>query len=439
MLPLPYTYSAAYRQLAAYLKRLRAELPAQVRTRTVKGQPQHYLVQPKALSDGAKTTARLLITWAIDAVEQLRRVPLLLEAATDQAPAHRPPPPVATNNEVLARARGVSARAIRDHLRELLKIGFLTRKVFRGWQADFELYLAPEFVWKKVAQTAPEGLKKPKYAPSSPPAATTKVPPIIVLERQDTGEIEIGLVEKLVTPPAAGGAGALTGNTGPQAGQKPAPPAPATPRQATKVGAGGATAAQQQAERLGLVVQAWHYAWKRLYPSCHFDEVEQHKAQEAMWYGVYRGFVPTLSPAEWQRYHDQVLQRIDLAAAYFQRYPNKFAPSPFAEFVAGTGYFDAQNTRGFVGTEAWLARQEANQRQRNLARALLKARRELKAHRLGIAPKRAQTMSSVQLFRYHEAKIKAFGPEAVQRYYAQVANPTLPTATRIAFTPVSTT
>jgi hypothetical protein len=43
----------------------------------------------------------------------------------------------------------------------------------------------------------------------------------------------------------------------------------------------------------------------------------------------------------------------------------------------------------------------------------------------------------VQLFRYHETKLRAFGPEALQRYYAQVANPTAPTAERIAFTPLA--
>jgi len=434
LLPLPYTLRSAYGRFAQFLKRLRSQLPLQVRKRTVKGILEHYLVRPKALSDGAQATARVLLVWAIDAIEQLRRVPLLLEPATDARPT---PPPVATNNERLAAFRQVSARAIRDHLRELQKIGFIARKVFRGTKANFELYLAAEFVWN-TAPAAQKGPKKPKIAAPGPPAPATKVPLIVSLEKQDKEEIEIGRVEKVVTPPAPTGAGALTGNTGPQAGAKPAPTGPPTPRQATKEEPGGAGAAQQQAERLGLVLQAWHYAWRRLYPGRAFDETEQLKAQQAVWYGVYRGFGPALSEAEWQRYHEQVLQRIDLAAAYFQRNPNKFAPSPFAEFVVGAGYFDAQNPRGFVGTEAWLARQEANNRQRALTRALLLARRALKAHRLGLAPKRQQALSQLQLFRYHEAKLRAFGPEALQRYYAQVAAPGRPDPTRIAFTPIPT-
>jgi hypothetical protein len=434
LLPLPYTLRSAYGRFAQFLKRLRSQLPLQVRQRTVKGQKEHYLVRPKAISDGAQATARVLLVWAIDAIEQLRRVPLLLEPATD---ARATPPPVATNNERLAAFRQVSARAIRDHLRELQKIGFIARKVFRGTKANFEVYLAAEFVWN-TAPAAQKGPKQAKIAALATPGPATKVPLSVSLEKQDKEEIEIGLVEKLGTPSAPSGAGALTGNTGPQAGAKPAPTSPAAPRQATKEPAGGAAAAQLQAERLALVVQAWHYAWKRIYPSRNFDEAEQHKALQAMWYGVYRGFGPQLTAGEWQRYHEQVLQRLDLAAAYFERYPNKFAPSPFAEFVVGTGYFDAENQRGFVGTEAWLARQEANNRQRNITRALLLARRALKAHRLGIAPKRTQALTTIQLFRYHEAKLQAYGPDALQRYYAQVARPNVPTPTRIAFTPSPT-
>jgi hypothetical protein len=437
LLPLPYTPTAAHRQLAAYLKKLKSELPAQVRSRIVKGLQQHYLVQPKAISDGARTTARLLVVWAIDVVVQLRRVPLLLEPATDEAPERRTPPPVATNCETLARARGISARAIRDHLQELLKIGFITRKNNRGWQANFELYIAPEFVWNKTPQTAQEGPKKSQYAPAVTPTVRTNFPPIIVQDRQDTRKVEIGQVEKLVTPPAPTGAAKLTGNTGPQQAPKPAPQRPVMPRQPTKEGQGGAAAAHLQAERLGWVTQAWHYAQKRLYPGRQFSDHEHEKAREALWYGTYFGFAKSATPAEWQRYHNEVLHRIDLVARYLERHPDKSLPSPYAEFVKGAGYFDAENARGFAGTDAWLARAEATNRERNITRALLKARQQLKAHRLGIAPKRVQALTNVQLFRYHENKLRAFGPDSLQRYYAQVANPTAPTADRIAFTPLA--
>lgn len=423
--------------MAAYLKKLRSELPAQLRTRTVKGQKQHYLVQPKAISDGARTTARVLLVWALDAVVQLRKVPLLLEPATDEAPAQRTPPPVATNCETLARVRGISSRAVRDHLQELLKIGFITRKNNRGWQADFELWIAAEFVWNKTPENAQKGPKKHEFAPSETPAKTTNFPPIIVQDKQATEKVEIGHVEKLVSHEATAGADALTGNTGPQQAAKPAPQRPATPRQTTKAGQGGAATAQQQAEWLGWVTQTWHYAQKRLYPGRKFSEHEHDKALQAIWYGTYFGFARNATPAEWQHYHNGVLHRIDLVARYLIRHPEKSLPSPYAEFVQGAGYFDAENAQGFAGTDAWLARAEATNRERTITRALLKARQQLKAHRLGIAPKRVQAQTNVQLFRYHETKLRALGPDALQRYYAQVANPTLPTTTRISFTPLA--
>jgi hypothetical protein len=437
LLPLPYTPSAAQRQLTAYLKKLKSALPAQVRTRTIKGVQQHYLVQPKACSDGARTTARLLCVYGVEVVVQLRRVPLLLEEATDAAPEHRTPPPISTNCEALARARGISARAVRDHLQELLKIGVITRKNNRGWQANFELFLAPALVWQKEPPAAQEGPKKRQYAPSQPSEVRTNFPPILVQDRQDTRKVEIGQVEKLVTPPAPAGPGELTGNTGPQQAPKPAPPRPTTPRQTTKAGQGGAAAAHLQAEQLGRVTQAWHYAQKRLYSGRKFTEYEHERAREAIWYGTYGGFGLSATPAEWERYHNEVLHRIDLVARYLERHPEKSLPSPYAEFVKGAGYFDAENARGFAGTDAWLARAEATNRERSITRALLKARQQLKAHRLGIAPKRVQAMTNVQLFRYHETKLRAFGPDVLQRYYAQVANPTAPTADRIAFTPLA--
>jgi hypothetical protein len=45
-------------------------------------------------------------------------------------------------------------------------------------------------------------------------------------------------------------------------------------------------------------------------------------------------------------------------------------------------------------------------------------------------------MSTLQLFHLHEAKIRAYGPDALQRYYAQVAQPNAPDPNRIAFTPI---
>ena len=447
MLPLPYTPTRANGLLAKFLKMRKAKLPPQLRTRVVRGRTETYQVQPKALSDGAQATARVLLFWALDAVEQVRQVSALQAADPSQPPL---PPPVATNAESLAKFRQVSARAIRDHLTELLRVGIIARKVFRGTRSNFEVYLNPEFLWK-VPQPAAQSPKKSKFeagqSTDSTNASATNFP-LISLEKQDKKEIEIGLVEKLLPHEAPGD---LTGNTGPQVPPKIAPTAPKSPSQGPQEPKSGAAAVAEKAgdngpesgdkpvynpelqarhqleqQRLELVRATWFYAWKRLYPSRQFDSAEQERALEAIWCGTYRGFTGPEDPRQWARYHDQVMERIDLAAAYFARHEDKFAPCPYAEFVAGTGYFDAENRYGFEGTAAWLRKHHASRRQRSLSDALLKARRQMKAHRLGIAPARVQAMTTLQLFRHHEAKLRAFGEQALKRFYAQVAPSQLP-------------
>jgi hypothetical protein len=431
MLPLPYTPSKAMGIFSAELDSLKAKLMPVLVTRNVKGMTEQYQFVPKPICDGCQATARVLVMEAIKAIEQVRQVPFLQEMPTDAAPT---PPPVAINGETLAKRRKVSSRTIRKHLQELVNIGFIVKRKFRGTKANFELWISTKFLWKIDSQ-APEGQKPETRTKASEAAfveeASTKVPLIESLVKQYNSEIEIAPVDKLATNP---GQPTRTGNTGPQ--NTPAeslltPNGPRQAKQATKESKklGGAAAPADVenpallALRREMVMQTFHYAWKQIYHDRTFSEHEQRKAQEAIAAGVYRNFAAGLTEAQWGQYHDEVFQRIDLVAAYFRRHTNKFAPQPFAEFVVGTGYFDAENTRGFEGTHDWLARHLANQYQRKLSAALLRARREMRAHKLRTAPKRVQAMTATQLYRYHETKLKKFGTVGLERFYAQVTAP----------------
>ncbi|MCC2546441.1 hypothetical protein LJY25_08290 [Hymenobacter sp. BT175] len=411
---------------------MKQQLQPQLRRRIVKGVEETYLVTPKPISDGAQSTARVLHRMALQAVEEARAVPFLLTTtATDAEPT---PPPVAVNNETLAKIRKVSGRTIRQHLRELMSIGFIVKRRFRGTKANFELWISTKFLWKTDSQAlnsqSSENRTKAGEAAFVEPTST-KLPLIQSLVKQDTSEIEIAHVDKLVTNPEQA---TLTGNTGPRHTQEARPTAPKQPRQAKQTekeskGAGGAAARPAAANpalealRREMVTQTFHYAWKLIYPERSFSEHEQRKSLEAIRAGVYRNFEAALTEAQWNQYHDEVFQRIDLAAAYFRRHTNKFAPSPFAEFVAGTGYFDAENAQGFEGTHRWLANHLANQYQRDLSKALLRARREMRAYRLKTAPKRVLAMTATQLYRYHETKLRKFGKAGLERFYAQVGAP----------------
>ncbi|GAB2954640.1 hypothetical protein GCM10027048_20160 [Hymenobacter coalescens] len=444
MLPTPYTLTRAFGAASALLDQLKARLTPQLRTRTVYvpvadgstvPQLQRYYVTPKPCSDGAQATLRLLLRLQLEAIRLVRQTPFLLEPATDGPPV---PPPVSTNNEALARTRKVSSRAIRDHLAELTRIGVIVRRHFRGTNANFELWISTNLLWETdsaAAQHKPAQTRSKAPEAVLAPAGATKVPHIVGQDKQGKKEIDTA-VDSLKTITAVL---ALTGNTGPQPAAKPAPTPPTPPRQAGQPakeinGAGGAAAPATPPELLpvdearDLVRRCWRYAKSTVYRGLPLSAHQEQKAEEAIWYGVYGGFGDALTRGQWERYHAQVIQRLNLVQGYLRRHPTKFLPMPFAEFVAGTGYFDAENPHGFGQTLQWLVNHERNQRRKVMTRQLLRCLRLLEQHRVREAPKRYQHLTRLQLYRDCEAKMRALGAEALQLFYAQVACPRAATA-----------
>ncbi|WP_185282900.1 HTH domain-containing protein [Hymenobacter sp. NBH84] len=411
---------------------IQKKLQPVLRTRTRKGVKTQYLVPPKAVSDGAQATGRVLLKWQLEAISEARQVPFLrLQVATDAAPT---PPPVATNCEELARYRNVSGRTIRNHLRELETCGVIVRRKFRGTHADFELWLSTKLLWKTdSAALQPMPVEESTLAEQAEVVlpSGTNFPLIEGLEKQYKEEIEIGPVDKLVSD-AAGSS--LTGNTGPRHTPKPtengphaALKAPSAEKESEKPGGAAAPAHVEKPQWLStcreMAAEFYQKALRVLYARCSYSEQEHRQIKLAIWQGVYHGFGAQLTPRQWHTYHDQALERLDLAAGYFRRHPDKFAPKPYAEFVLGTGYFDYDNQRGFVGTLDWHAKQLARNHQRDVLKALRRARREMRAHRLRQAPERVQQMTPLQLYRYHENKLRQLGAAALREFHAQVAAP----------------
>lgn len=441
MLPLPYTQNKALGTLAGFLNTIEKKLQPVLRKRVVTrraGQvldtpiEQEYLVRPKALSDGAQATGRLLLIMQLRVVEEARRVSFLQEPATDAAPT---PPPVTTNSEELARLRKVSSRAIRDHLNELQQVGIVVQRNCRGWFHNFELWISTKFLWKTDAQvvSAEQSKSRTKAAPAalaSPDA--TNFPPIEVLEKQVKKDSDSSGVEKLVT-----GLGqlALTGNTGLQHPPAAAPTAPKPPRQtkqATK-DRGQTGGAQMPSDARKALLLEKHRdmareffitAWRVLYPGQSFDEREQNLWKKAVWNGVYHGFAANLSEKQWADFHQVALRRIGMVAKYLLKHPQRFLPKPFAEFVVGSGYFDAENPNGFAATQGWYERKQAQNLQQSLSRDLSTAKKRLNAHRLGLSTKRDQARTRLQLYRLLETGLRRkHGAEGLALFHAAVAAP----------------
>jgi hypothetical protein len=158
-----------------------------------------------------------------------------------------------------------------------------------------------------------------------------------------------------------------------------------------------------------------------LYPERDFSPQEQREAKISIFKGLYNQFNYPWEPEQWVAWHDQLIQRVDLAASYFNNPKNneKYPPDPYARFLPGTGYFDRQNLNGFRATLEWYQKKQVWLKEQRQEDALRLARKELRQHQLGKAPKRKQALSLLQLYIHHQNKIKVFGPEALERFNAQ--------------------
>lgn len=443
MLPLPLTLAKARRLWHQDFDTQCNALPLQLRTRTHKAKvdadgrvvaparTEHYYVQPKAAPSTTKDLFTDLVFMSVRALEQQNRALGFdfNQHATDAAPEV---PAIAVNCKQLGQRRRLSARTIRTHLDLLLKMGAITRKVWHGTRANFELWINPKYVWQTPEMPGESDVDR-LHIGAILQGEPTKFPLSVAFETLETGKLETSPGEKLVvaTTPAPERAtqATLTGNTGPQAGAEPAVEAPETlsagPRHETRATARrkaqsaplapqtGPTRAQKQ-----RVMSLWAYARPLLYADRAFDEQQHAKAQNAIWYGVFGAFRAGLSEREWGLYHQQALERVDLVADWLKRHPGRFLPAPYAEIVQGRGYFDRANAQGFGKTEEWLAQKMLRRHEYLVATTLRRAGAELRGWRLKTASKRVLALTASQLYHKHLKKVQALrDPRALDKFY----------------------
>ncbi len=371
------------------------------------------------ISKSVIETGEKLILRYIEAFNQARKLNLVKNEA----------PSLSTNSVELSRLFQTSDRTVRAHLNVLRKpgIGFISQYNFRGSRANYELWINPEILWAGQTEIS-------KNAPCAAPARlqNKNLPHIKQLETPETKEKEIthvdkcGVAEQQGAMPAGDGktGHTITSDTGPQQPAEIPVEAAVRPlaakKQATE--AGSAARAEKDAQKavfLTYVENFWTIAWKLLYPTAEFNEYCQRMAKNAIYFGVYRGFKAQLSAAEWEQYHLQAIERLKLAANYYENHPDKHPPLPYAEFKPGTGYFDHQNTRGFEGTHDWYTRQQVWKRQQKVNDALRRAEKEIRLHKQGKLRDELQRKTPLEMFRYQETRLKRFGKAALDKFYAQ--------------------
>jgi len=316
------------------------------------------------LPEQLKTTFYILLQEYVKAYNEVAMsAPLVLSEL----------PSLLTNNVRLAEICDCTDRTIRNHMRVMADLKLLRTK-FHGRTHDFELWISPEILWKNAEN---EKSRKPSKSASLP--TNVKSFPLsniyvekIVNEKGDADTLKSGQGkngqgqrgETATTMAKTNPSEAHTERMGPGGGAGPANADKAATEQMRE-----RRFAEIEAKRPALppklekyfaemLIQFWMYAWKVLYPSRDFSKEQQETAITAIYSDVYNRFDDSRTHVEWATFQARQLEKLDKAARYYDYHPDAYLPDPFAVYVAGRGYFDAPNTRGFAGVEAWLQKDE---------------------------------------------------------------------------------
>ncbi|MGV3540700.1 MAG: hypothetical protein ACO1OQ_12880 [Rufibacter sp.] len=432
MLPFKLDQGKALLAWKCFTEKENAKQPVVERKRTLKcGKEQFFQTQNKAFKQTLTATGERLIKLYIRAYERAM-------ATGFQPTAEEPYPVLFTNSVSLAKLCNASDRTMRNHIKKLKKVGFITRYVFHGRKHDFELCITPE-IMLATEPTKVFELSPPTGLALAVLPECTDFPPNVARDTSGNIEREIGNVDKKgVAEPQPGMpdgdaasytlATSISGHTGPQQGLIAAQNDPAEAMDATSLATGGGGAAEPEkvavnATFVYFVKNFWQVAKEFIYPHMEFDQHQEKMAMRAIWSGVYCGFTEELTGQQWEMYHLQALERLHLAANYYRNNPTKYPPMPFSEWKDNCGYFDRGNAYGFQKTQDWYDKKLAWAHQTKVSDALRRAKLDFLKYEAGKAPKRLQEKSPLQLFRYHETKIRRLGSEALRKFYLQHSIP----------------
>lgn len=396
-----------------------------------------YLAKKKVVSDRMRDTGERVVIQYIKAYETAFK--LGFESKQGEVPT------LFTNGPKFGKNFKISGRAMRTRIAKLLKLEFID-KIWHGTRHDYEIWIMPKFLFTEAQMAEIEERKNAqKSAQNSSKSLSngSDLPHNVAFETLETKEKEITQVDKYgvaaqqhVLPVGEDTATQLetqkTCYTRPQLAAKTPESRPkrsvaakSATRQDTRAGGAAAAAeATKKAVFIAYVEHFWQVAWALIYPKADFNPYMIRKAKIAIWNGVYEKFQANLTDDEWQLYHTQAIERLQLAAQYYEKHPDKYAPMPYHEWVAGTGYFDSDNKRGFAGTHAWYTRTQVWKKEEAVKAALSRSQREFSLHKSGKThklDKRLRDKSLLQLFKFHEDKIRRLGRPALDKFYAMHA------------------
>jgi hypothetical protein len=365
------------------------------------------------------------------------------------------PPSLLTNCVRLAKPCDCSDRTVRNHLRKLKELGVIATK-FHGSNADFELWINPEILFGTEALAAAENSENTAQIafkglnPKNFPHTDTQI---------QIFEKEKGVKDMLVLH--GENDQGQRGRTD-QGATAPSPPLGEAGREAQRemkpggrraaIAAHNAQLRQEKAQAMlgrlqapvprgldaryiEMLLEFWLYAWKVLYQKREFSKEAQGEAIAAISAGVYNDFQDERTPRQWADFQVYQLTKLDKAAKYYDNHPEAYLPDPYALYVKGKGYFDAENLRGFIGIDAWMKKDslksektrldyqqdKANKIRRNEA-LLRTARRDFEKLRAGLPPRKEMIgKTQIGLFQHYKTVFDGQGKAWLQRFCDQYA------------------
>ncbi|TDB64383.1 helix-turn-helix transcriptional regulator [Arundinibacter roseus] len=359
------------------------------------------------------------------------------------------PPGVLTNCVHLAWLCDCSDRTVRNHLDRLRELGFIRTK-FRGRKHDFQLWISSEILFggegenfEKMPQNGlPEGVSK-----NFPPNNThreyiekEKGNADLLIKHGENIYGERGRTDQGDTAPSNASENAeleVQRGRGSGGGRGEIVAANAEMRQSRAnemLSKRNPRTPRNLHPRLReMLVEFWLYAWKVVYTGRDFSHEQQEKAMLAIMAGVYNNFSPARSEAEWVDFQTYQLGKLDKAARYYDHHPDAYKPDPYAVQVAGKGYFDAENVKGFIGIDAWVKKDAlkdlnnkaayAERKEAKIRRCeglLRTARRDFEKLHAGIKPrKEVAEKTEIGLFQYWKVIMEAQGDAWLRKFASQ--------------------
>lgn len=283
------------------------------------------------------------------------------------------PPALRTTNVKVANYARCDKRTVCNHMRRLEKFGVVQRK-FHGSKKPYEVWIKLEFLFdaetleslRNPAQSTPELLRRKNFPDNDThreilKPETTRAD-LFISHREDfhrergkTEGVDGAYFERREEKL---GGGAPSQNLGEMPQDRRKQPKTDTSWLDSRIAEyqenkpTGPTGMNQKYSK--MLLDFWFYALQTVYRNKEFTKQQAEMAIMAICSGVYQDFAVRKTEKQWLEFHQFQLEKLDKAAKYIERNRGKWVPGPYSIHKVGTGYFDAENQRGFAGIDAWM-------------------------------------------------------------------------------------